>query len=366
MLKKAIFNIILILFSVVFLADKTKSQSISDEFISDSIISIMHRVNNYQLSRAWRNNDRNWKRATFYTGVMAFYKATGDSNLLNQAIKWSSKHTWRVGAEWIYPANRLTCTQTYLEIYFIKGKKFMIKRTKEYMDSQLSKTEPAYDQGWDYIDALFVGAPAYVMMSKATGEKKYSDYMNRIFWEVADYLFDEDEKLFYRDNKARKERSKNGKKVLWSRGNGWVIASLPCILTYLSREDSNYSKYEDLLKIMAHTLAERQGQDGLWRTNLADADEYPMPESSGTAFFTYAMAWGINNGILDPDKYLSIVKKAWKGLYNIVDEDGKVCWGQQVSRDPGKVDKDDSEEYVAGAFLLAGSEVLKLTRVKTF
>lgn len=360
MTEKVIQNIILLIFSVVLLVGKTKSQSVSEEFIKDSIISIMHRVNDYQSSNAWLNNDRNWKRGTFYTGVMAFYEATGDSNILNQAIKWSSKHTWRVGTEWFYPANRLTCSQTYLQIYFVKGNEFMIKRTKEYMDSQLSKNEPAYKQGWDYIDALYVGAPAYVMMSKATGEKKYSDYINRIFWELADYLFDDDEKLFYRDDKARLEKSKNGKKVLWSRGNGWVMASLPRILKYLPKEDTNYKKYENLLKTMSKSVAARQGHDGLWRTNLADTAEYPMPESSGTAFFTYAMAWGINNGILEYDEFIPVVEKAWKGLYNIVDEDGKVCYGQGVSRDPGKVDKEGSEEYVAGAFLLAGSEMLEL------
>ena len=85
-----------------------------------------------------------------------------------------------------------------------------------------------------------------------------------------------------------------------------------------------------------------------------------MPESSGTAFFTYAIAWGINNGILDPVIYKPVVQKAWKGLCSVVDEYGKVCWGQTVSRDPGKVKKEDSEEYVSGAFLLAGSEMLKL------
>jgi len=140
------------------------------------------------------------------------------------------------------------------------------------------------------------------------------------------------------------------------------MASIPRILNYLTEEDSYYSKYIELFKTMAISIKNSQEDDGLWRTNLADPEEYPMPESSGTAFFTYAIAWGINNGVLDPAIYKPVVEKSWKGLCSVVNEYGKVCWGQTVSRDPGKVEKEDSDEYVSGAFLLAGSEMLKLVQ----
>jgi hypothetical protein len=45
---------------------------------------------------------------------------------------------------------------------------------------------------------------------------------------------------------------------------------------------------------------------------------------------------------------------------NVVNEEGKVCWGQPEARNPGKVEQQDSDEFVTGAFLLAGSEMLKL------
>jgi len=199
------------------------------------------------------------------------------------------------------------------------------------------------------------------MMSKATGDRKYNAYMNRVFWEVADYLFDKSEGLFYRDHKARtKDRSKNGGKVLWSRGNGWVMAGLPRILTWLPKDDPNYKRYENLLRTMAASLLKRQGKDGLWRANLGDNRDFPMPESSGTGFFTYAMAWGINNGVLDRKTYLPAVRRAWKGLCYVVDQEGKVCWGQHVGRGPYEVKYELSHEYVTGTFLLAGSEMLKM------
>ena len=33
----------------------------------------------------------------------------------------------------------------------------------------------------------------------------------------------------------------------------------------------------------------------------------PGPETSGTAFFTYGMLWGVNDGILDCKTYMKII-----------------------------------------------------------
>jgi rhamnogalacturonyl hydrolase YesR len=207
-----------------------------------------------------------------------------------------------------------------------------------------------------------VGIPAYIMMGKATGNKAYREYGNRIFWEVINNLYDTKENLFYRDAKAKEEITENGKKEIWSRGNGWAMASIPRILTNLQNDSPEKIKYANLLQEMATSLAGRQREDGFWNVNLADPESFPGPESSGTAFFVYAMAWGINNNILDEKEFLPVVMKGWKALYNAVDKNGKVCWGQGVSRDPGKVEKEDSAEFVSGAFLLAGSEVYKLIK----
>ena len=51
---------------------------------------------------------------------------------------------------------------------------------------------------------------------------------------------------------------------------------------------------EEALRAMAVAIARQQGNDGLWRANLDDPDQCPNPETSGTAFFCYAFAWGIN------------------------------------------------------------------------
>jgi len=364
MLNKSDF-IYVLLFLVFMAGSNIIAQKSEDKcaMAKDNILKVLNRVNNHFLANEWKNNDRNWIRGTYYSGLMAFYEVTGDEQLFDQAKTWAMKHGWRTGTEWMSPANRLTCSQTYLQLYFKEPNIAYIERTRSFMDKRIENPEPASEQGWDYVDALYVGIPAYLMMTKATGEFKYADYANRIFWEVKTDLYDEEYHLFYRDEKAKTEKSANGKKVLWSRGNGWAIASIPHILEYLPEENKYYSQYLELFKQMAEALLNCQDEDGFWRTNLADPEDFTDPESSGTAFFTFAMAWGINNQLLDKGRYLPVVEKAWHALYNAVDENGKVCYGQSVSRDPGHVDKNDSHEFVAGAFLLAGSEVFRLSAI---
>ena len=329
-------------------------------FAKDAIVALMRKVNTYQRTHPWRRDDRNWIRATYYTGVMALYRTTKDAKVLDQALAWAKKHDWQVGSE-KHPANRLTCVQTYLELYALKKDPAMIAKSRAYLDTRLKLTEPAYKRGWGYCDTLYVGPPAMAMMARATGQRKYLDTMHRVYREVTDHLLDTDEGLFYRDHRARtKDKSRNGKKVLWSRGNGWVIGGLPRILENLPKDDPQRGRYVKLLRTMATSLARRQGADGLWRMNLADPNDFPPGESSGTGFFCYALAWGVGNGVLDKPTFLPVVAKAWRGLAGAVDKSGKVCWGQHVGRAPYTVKKDHSHEYVTGAFLLAGSEVVKL------
>jgi rhamnogalacturonyl hydrolase YesR len=92
---------------------------------------------------------------------------------------------------------------------------------------------------------------------------------------------------------------------------------------------------------------------------LDPRDELP-PESSASALFCYALAWGINEGILPPEEYLPVVGRAWSGLVACVDEDGAFGWVQPVGRRPALSFADGTAPYGGGAFLLAGSEMLRL------
>lgn len=366
-------------------------------YLKSFIISICNKVNDYQYSHPWRESDDNWIRGTYYTGVMAIYQATGDKKFLEQCDYLGKDQNWQIPS--LEPnssgsgVNLLTFAQTWLESYMVNKNDSKITFIIDHLEDSAIKNpvsnplEWYYENGRRYVDGLFTGPPALAMLYSITKDKKYLNWMDACFWDVYGALFDLKEGLFYRDirympgyigkigesdimpdsiiyEEARKshiyQKTKTDKKVIWSRGNGWAIAGLARILKYLPVDYANYERYKAVYSKMALELKKRQQQDGFWYPNLVDPNDYGIKESSGTGFFTYSIAWGINNGILSREEFLPVVKKSWTALISVVSDEGKVEWGQLVGSSPFKIEQEDSHEYVTGTFLLAASEIYKL------
>ncbi len=348
-------------------AQRDSSPRAGDPFAPEVITALMREVNDYQVGHpVMKGLNRNWERGTWFTGVMAAGQATGDESYIEQAMHFGQEHQWQPGTE-RSGGNKLTCTQTYLELYFLKTNRAFIEPLIQWLNAGASNTPSGakvwyLEGGVRYADSLYVGAPPLAMLAKATGDAKYLDWMNAFFWDVHAEIFDPAAGLFYRDKRFIGKTNANGKKVFWSRGNGWVLGSLPRILSYLPANDPSRPKYEALFKQMATAIAKQQQPDGLWRPNLGDSEEFFMPETSGSGFFCYGIAWGIRNGVLDRAEFLPVVRKAWAGLVSYVSPEGRVQWGQLVGDRPAPVQQSNSHEYVTGTFLLAGSEVLRLVK----
>ncbi|HVS30958.1 MAG TPA: glycoside hydrolase family 88 protein, partial [Thermoanaerobaculia bacterium] len=213
---------------------------------------------------------------------------------------------------------------------------------------------------WTWCDALFMSPPALAMATRATGNRRYADFMNRMWWKTTDYLYDKEEHLYYRDSRFFTERAPNGKKVFWSRGNGWVMAGLARVLQNLPDDFEDRPRYETLFREMAPKIASLQGDDGYWRSSLLDPGTRPLPETSGTAFFVYALAWGVNEGLLDRPAYEPVIRKGWSALVRATRPDGMLGWVQRIGDQPGDTTADGTEIYGTGALLLAGSEVHRM------
>lgn len=324
----------------------------------------------------WQLNHPNhdlwdWTNGAFYAGISAAYKTTHDKELLNAMIKMGEANQWKPGPR-LQHADDIAICQTYVDVYRIKKDQKMIQPFIDNMEKFLVTPYPAkgIEQiTWWWCDALFMAPPAMVKLSMTTGDKRFMEKSDELYHQCYDLLYDKEEHLFARDlnyvikGEPSDRHEANGKKIFWSRGNGWVMGGLALLLSELPKDYKERGFYETIYKEMAKKIASIQQPDGLWRASLLDPQSYPGGEASGSGFYTFALAWGINNGLLSKEEYLPVVQKAWKGLNTLIQPDGHVGWCQPIGADPRKNFSADSwEVYGTGAFLLAGSEVIKLKR----
>jgi len=209
---------------------------------------------------------------------------------------------------------------------------------------------------WCWSDALFMAPPTWTALSAATGDPRYARYGDQEFWAATDWLLDKEHGLYFRDSRYFDRRDEQGRKIFWSRGNGWAYAGIVNVLKTLPADHPSRPRYVALFKRMSAKLVALQKADGYWSVSLLAPENSP-PETSGTAFFVYGLAWGVNQGLLKDARYASSARRGWDGLARAVGPDGKLGWVQQVGYAPDHVAAGDTQLYGAGAFLLAASEV---------
>jgi rhamnogalacturonyl hydrolase YesR len=202
--------------------------------------------------------------------------------------------------------------------------------------------------------------PVLAKLAKVTGDREFLDFMDREWWITSDLLYDRNLHLFFRDATFLNKHEANGSGLFWSRGNGWVMAGLAKVLADMPLDYPSRPKYVTQFQEMAKEIASLQGSDGLWRAGLLNPQAYPLPENSGSAFYVYALAYGVNSGILDRTTYLPVIEKGWTGLLAHVYEDGRLGCIQPIGAAPGDYTATANYVFGTGAFLLAGSEVDRL------
>ena len=255
--------------------DLAAGNSTAADFTADEVIEVMRRAADYQLAeQADTKPTVGWIRAAFYTGVMALYDTTKDEKYLDAAIRWSEAGNWAPAPRrrtWRH-ADDVAAGQTYLEIYEIKKDPKMIGPIRQRYDRLMNDPLRGREDWW-WCDALFMSPPTLARLAKVTGENKYLVYLDEQFWDATDFLFDPEEGLYYRDKSFFPPKTtKHGKKIFWSRGNGWVMGGLARVLEYLPENHPSRPRYIEMLRTMARSVARVQREDGLWSPSLLDRE----------------------------------------------------------------------------------------------
>jgi rhamnogalacturonyl hydrolase YesR len=336
----------------------------------DAVLKVMERVADWQLAHPSPHSSTDWTQAAGYTGMMALAEISPSPRFLDAMVKMAEGNAWKLGPR-PYHADDQCVGQTYTELYFRFKDPSMIAPMREQFDRVLThpkdgsldfdgQRNPDRLDRWSWCDSLFMAPPAWIRLSAATGNRAYLDFAVEHWWKTSDFLFDRNEHLFFRDSSYFARREANGRKVFWSRGNGWVMAGLVRVMQYLPASHPARPRFIEQYRAMADKILSCQQPDGLWSASLLDPGDYPLKETSGSCFFCYALAWGINDGFLDRARFEPAVADAWRGLVDCVSEDGRLTHVQPIGADPKKFDEGSTEIYGVGAFLLAGSEVCHL------
>lgn len=339
-----------------------------------TVLALMERAADWQLAHPDQDPKEGrpdgWVNAAFYAGAMALARESSSPRFHDAMLRMAEANRWQPGARPYHADDHAVC-QTYLDLYLQHREPRMLAPTQARFDWILAhravtplefdrKQNPRSQERWSWCDALFMSPPAWARLWRATGDRRYLDFAVSEWWVTSDYLYDKEEHLYFRDSTIFPRREPNGRKIFWSRGNGWVMAGLVRMLEVLPADHPARPRFEAQFREMAEKIVALQQADGCWRASLLAPEHYPMQETSGTGFYTYALAWGVNHGLLDRAKYEPAARRAWAALASCVEADGRLTHVQPVGLTPVTFQPDSTAPFGVGAFLLAGSEVRHL------
>ncbi len=311
----------------------------------------------------------NWVAATFYVGAARLARVSDDPETLRFLSAVADHYNYSLrGArtgKTLLNADDIAIGDLYQELYARRGQEGVLMPLRQRLDWQVPYLARAQDTPalvWWWADALYMAPPVLARMSAITGDPKYLNAANKEWRRTAERLWVPEERLFLRDERFKDEnhRDARGDRIYWSRANGWVMGGLARWLESVPADLPDRPFYVDLFQQMAGRVAGLQQDDGLWRASLLDPETYPEAETSGSVFYVYALAWGINHGLLDREQYLPHVLRGWAALNRHVLPNGLVGAAQKTGDQPVSTAPEDVGLYVSGTYILAGLEIADL------
>lgn len=323
-----------------------------------------------KLARDTRDT-RGWQQATFYVALTKLADRSQKRRYRDAVLDLGRSTGWRLGDRQFHADDHLVGSPIIWAARHgggrealagvVSGLDFVVRHPSPAgLAMSDNPADPDPDDRWSWADALFMAPPTYFELTRATGDPRYSSFADHEFKATTAFLLDPAEGLYFRDSRFLELRNSAGRKILWARGNGWVLAGVARILQALPAKDSRRPYYADLLRRMASRLKQLQRPDGFWSPSLlADAAVSP-PESSGTGFMVYGIAYGVKAGLLSRKDYESVIRSGWLALNEAMSRDGKIGWVQQVGDRPDDVLATDTQFYGSAAFIMAACAVSDL------
>ncbi|VGO12537.1 Unsaturated rhamnogalacturonyl hydrolase YteR [Pontiella desulfatans] len=352
----------------------TSCSAVSDIFEPREIVLRMEKAAQWQLDHPAKFDVLEWHWAPFYMGLSDLTETTGDRKWIDEVKKMGETHGWKFGRR-PYHADDHAIGLAYIKLYQLDKKPEVIAGIQKEFDWILAnppkqmikgadgKMRETYNrERWNWCDALYMAAPVWTGLGKVTGEPKYYDYMVQEWKQAHAWYFCDEHDLYFHDKRDIVKVSKGGERVFWARGDGWVFGALVEILQLLPEDHPERGYFLDIYNRMAVKLLSIQKENGTWAPNLLDPTDPPQDDTSGSVFYVYGFAWGINHGVLDRATYEPATRKGWAALCERQKEDGRLINSQPVGGYPKPFDPGTTTVFSMGTFISAGAEVWRMVR----
>ncbi len=243
--------------------------------------------------------------------------------------------------------------------YIEKAADFIAHRQTRLADSTLARNTPRRGTVW--ADDLYMSTMLLLNLYGRTGEGSYIQDARQQVVNFNKYLFDPRAELMYHNYYA--DSAKHGV-AFWARANGWALMAEAEAMREREliqlRGDTVFALY----RRHASGIARYQDREtGLWHQVLDKRDSYL--ETSASAMFVYAIAFGVNRGYLAPS-YRDVALRGWRGVMSKIRPDGQIegtCGSMGVSdqlSDYYQAPTPLNDPHAIGPVLLAGREMLRL------
>lgn len=177
--------------------------------------------------------------------------------------------------------------------------------------------------GQMWIDGVFMGQMFLTRYGKSIGDSQYCwDEATRQITVFARRALKGDTGLYYHGWSESPATTKWANKEtglscdVWSEGLGWYALIVAETLAALPQDHPKRAEVEGIFKRLAAGLKRVQDpKSGRW-FQVVDKTDRPenWTDNSGSAMFTYALARGIELGLLDGKEYGPMVRRGYQGI----------------------------------------------------
>jgi hypothetical protein len=305
--------------------------------VTDSMI----KASTYWVASGTELDANNWSNATFHVGNLAQVRTTGISNHKTWPWTVANNHQLPVDPANPFAPDPQASGEPYLDVYYFHPEARVLQAVRDSLKAEAASVAQGHTRYWSTPDAVNMSLPSFVRIGVMDNDTSLLDTSRTLF----------------RDAKRRLYSDVTG---LWrgnAQANAWAVTGVAKAVVALPADSPYRAEYARVLKRSAETLRWLQRPDGFWNSEFL----FGGRESASTAMFTYALAAGINTGVLDAATYTPIVQKAWQALTTTALQDSGRFGYVQPRGTHGRAGADDTAAFGVGSYLIAGQQIAKLT-----